>query len=276
MPAKRRLSDLYTVGKYVEIDDGNGPVKVWLQKLNPVENGNIIRFANAARARLRAVKRDKESPEYLDMLNEVLEWQDAGSLVEYIAGERILILQEIAEAKVAAEEEWSKDAYIQGLRDAWAGGLRDTYAVTPEDPEAKRVFQELERFSKAANEISDPEIEELRGEISTKPLEKLQEEALDRIISYRANAAWLDEFHKGELLYGVRDPDDHRVYYFDRDELDRLSAQVLTTLLNEYATLSVDVVEGKDSGETPTSSPSSEQSAEVGTQAFSGLVAVAP
>lgn len=275
MPAKRRrLEDLYVIGKDVVFDDGHGDeVAVWLQKLNPVEMSNALRRANAARARVRSVRSDKDADEYMDLWLQVLEWDSHDALVDYLAAETVLRIQDRIEAELAAEEEWSKDNYLEGLRDGWEGGLEQEYFLNPDNAEARRVRAELERFAQEAVRRGEGETAAARREIGDQPVNILQEKAMDRIINYRSSAAWLEEFHRSELLYGVRPPDDHRAYYFtDATELDRLSGEVLARLYDEYAELSVDVVEGKGSQETPTSSDSSEPPSEVETGVSSGLV----
>jgi hypothetical protein len=276
MPAKRRLEDLYVVGREVVVDDQRGdPVVVWLQKLNPVELNSVMRIANAARARVRSVRSDKNSDEYMSMWLDVLDWEQKEDLVEYLVAESLMRIQERHEAELAAEEEWSKDDYLQGLRDAWEGGLKDQHMYDPDDVEVRRVLSELQRFSQAAEERAADDVAAARAELAAQPMSDLQEQALDRVINYKSNAAWLDEFHRGELLYGVRQIDDHKAYYFTkRADLDLLTGEVLSTLYAAYSELSVDVTEGKDSEGTPTSSDSSEPPAEAETGVSSGLATV--
>lgn len=276
MPAKRRLEDLYVVGREVTIDDGRGdPVVVWMQKLNPVELNSVMRIANATRARIRSVRSDKNSDEYMSMWLDVLEWERKEDLIEYLVAESLMRIQERHEAELAAEEEWSEDNYLQGLRDAWEDGLRERHMTEPEDPEVRRVLAELERFSKEADERAADDIAAARAELAELPVEVLQERALDRVINYRSNAAWLEEFHRAELLYGIRQVENHKAYYFtSRAQLDQLTGEVLSALFAEYSQLSVDVTEGKDSEGTPTSSDSSDRSPVAETGVSSGLAVV--
>lgn len=275
MPAKRRLEDLYVVGKELTIDDGQGEVQVWLQKLNPVDSASALRRANMARAKVRTVRRDKQSDEYLDMWIEVLEWDDQATLIEYLVAEDLMRVRERVEAELAAEDEWAKDDYLQGLRDAWESGLNETYFVNPNDVDAKRVYTELERFAAEAEARGKDDIDAARAKFEAMEFGVLQEKAFDRVISYRGSAAWLEEYHRSELLYGVREAENHKAYYFKTPEdIDQLSAEVLGLLYREYAALSVDVMEGKDSEETPDSSASSEPPIEAETGVSSGLAVV--
>lgn len=272
---KRRLEDLYVIGKEVSFDDGTGDViTVWLQKLNPVELSTALRRANAARSRVRSVKADPTSDEYQSYWLEVLDFETTESLALYLSGEKTMAIQEREEARLAAEEEWAEHDYLQGLKDAWVGGLSEKHQTDP-DEETTRVRDELARFAGAADAVATIEIDAIVAEYMAKDLELLQEEALERIIAYHANVAWLDEFHRCELWRGVRDPQKHSVYYFDkRDQIDSLSAVVANRLYAEYGDLSVDVTEGKGSEETPSSSSSSAPADVSGTAVSSGLVAV--
>lgn len=278
MPAatkkRRRLEDLYVVGKEIAIDDGQGDeVRVWMQKLNPVEMSGALRRSNAARARVKSIRKDTTSDEYMDLWNQVLEWETVDGLVDYLVAETVLRIQDRTEAELAAEEEWSEDDYIGGLRDAWQDGLAEKFFTESDNIEARRVHDELERFAAEAERRAETEIATARNDLAREPLSALQEKAFDRVITYQASAAWLEEFHRSELLYGVRFHDDRRTPYFnDITDLDSLSGEVLNRLYNEYSELSVDVVEGKGSEETPASSDSSElpQKAEMGVS--SGLV----
>lgn len=288
---KRRLEDLFVRGDFETFDDGKGePITVWLQKLSPVEMSSALRRANAARARVRALKNDRESEEFMDLWLEVTEWERREDLIEYLLAEPQLRIEERVEAELGVEGEWGEDGYLQGLRDAWANGGRDAHIVDPESPEgveAGRVLAELTRFSEAATEIAAPDIAAARAELEAKPYEELQEMALDRVIRYRASTAWIEEMHRCEIFYGTHEavPDakepgkwvaTHKRYWTRREDLDRVQGEVLGPLFTKYAELAVDVMEGKDSEGTPTSSDSSELPLEPATGNSSGLVAVGP
>lgn len=270
---KRRLEDLFVTGKELIFDDGAGePVVVWLQKLNPIEMGSCMRRAGAARAKVTSVRSQPESDEYQAMWSEVLDiGASPNGLIDYMMAEVIIRSQDTAEAKLAAEEEWSKDDYLQGLKDSWEESLSKKYAEDPEDVEASRVKDELKRFADDAAVIAEEDVAERRVEVEAEPRSVLQEKVMERVVSYRSNAAWLDEFHRAQLWMGVRDPKNRRERYFPQREIvDFLSGPVLTRLLNEYQALSVDVTEGKDSRKTPDSSVSSEPSLKEVTPISSG------
>jgi hypothetical protein len=287
--AKRRLEDLWVRGGFVDFDDGKGdPVKVWVQKLSPVEVNLALRRANAARARIKTVKYHPESDAYMEMWLEVLEWETKDELVTYLLATAEGNIEDRVEAEMAAEDEWSNEGYLQGLRDSWEGGLKDAYIVDPEGPdgvEASRVLAELTRFAAAVRERAAPEVEAAKAHLESQDIEDLQDQAMERVIRYRGNAAWLNEMRLCEIFYGTHDavPDAKQPgkwvasrdrYWTSRADFDGLPNEVLTPLLAKYAELNVDVLEGKGSEGTPTSSPSSGPPPEPATEASSGLVAV--
>jgi hypothetical protein len=289
--AKRRLEDLWVRGAFVDFDDGKGePVTVWLQKLSPVETASALRRANAARARVKSVKAHPDSDEYMDLWLEVLSWETREELVEYLLAEPQANIEERVEAEMAFEDEWADENYLQGLRDAWESGGQAAYIVDPEGPEgveAARVLAELTRFAEAAAARCAPEVAQARAQLEALSTEELQERAMDRVIRYRASSAWLTEMHLCEVFYGTHDavPDAKQPgkwvalpgrYWTKRADFDRAPNEVLGPLLVKYAEVSVDVIEGKDSEETPTSSPSSGPPSGPATGDSSGLVSVGP
>lgn len=259
MPKTRKLSDLYVVGKEVKVDDGSGdPVTIWLQKLNPVDHESAMRKANSKRARTLAMKSKHDTPEFEAIMSQVYDL-DTDSLIDYIVMPEIQKFQMAREEEFGAEEEWSKDNYLQGLRDAWNDGLERKYAEDKEDSEAQRVYAELKRFSDLVVASSEVEEKNLRMSYAAVPVEELQEKVAIQFVEMQADMEWMKEFHRNELYYAVRDPQAHKKRYFESlDELDTLSIEVLDVLNTEYRKLTVDITEGKDSQATDGSSPSSE------------------
>ncbi len=270
MPKTRRLADLYVRGKEVVIDDGEGGVKVWLQKLNPVEHESAMRNANAQRARALAVKKNVEGAEYQAVMSQVYDL-DVDSLIDYLVMPEIQKYQVAREEENAAEEEWSKDNYLQGLRDSWNDRLELAYAEDPENVDAKRVFEELQRFDAQVEKLTEGFEDNRRKDYASQAVESLQEKVATQFIEMQADMNWMKEFHRNELYYSVREPDHHKSRYFSSlEELDQLSQEVTIALQTEYRSLVVDVTEGKGSQATDDSSPSSEQPAKEETAASSG------
>ncbi len=276
MPKKRRLSDLYILEKKITVDDGEGGVDVIIRKLNPVEHESAMRRANAERARVLTLKNFPESDEYRAIYNQVLDLSEQPTLVDYVAGQESAQQMVNIEEELAAEDEWSKDGYLQGLRDAWEGGLEKKYASDPEDPEVLRVLEELRRFSGLVEKEFEERVKDIRAKYEHLAVSELQQKVMTQLLEIEGELAWMKEFRRCEVWFSTRDPEDSKKYYFqDREEVSTLSLPVLEQLMTAYRELTVDVTEGKDSEETPSSSPSVEQPTKVETGVSSGLKVVA-
>lgn len=279
---RRRLSDLYRKGRELTFDDGEGPVIVWLAKVSPVDEEEVVRKANAKRARLLTYRSDPDSEEFLSALNDAYDFGDRALLVEYLIQPDLRKRTQALEAELADAEEWSKDSYLQGLRDAWEGdddspGLKDRYAADPEDQEAGRVLAELKRFRDQVNDRLDPELDELRHGYDDEPDHKLRERFAIRFLETRADLAWVSEYRRAQLYLAVRDAKQRKVRYFEnRAELDSIEDEILLPLIDAYEGLMVEIQEGKVSRPTPDSSPSSAPPAEAGTEPSSGPTAATP
>jgi hypothetical protein len=270
MPKTRRLGDLYVVGQELTLDDGEGAVTVWINKLNPVDQEAALRNANAARARVLAGKRDPDNQERLSLESELLD-QSKDELVDFLAADALNNKQEALEAELAAEQEWDDKNYLQGLLDAWEGGMEDRYNRDPEDAEAKHVFEEMDRWHKVVQERLDGEKERLQADIGQRTEDILRQQVLERLLTVQADLAWLSEYHLSEILFAVREPDHHKKKYFNgRADVEELPQEVMMALYEGYRNLSIDPTEGKDSPGTPASSPSSEPSTEEETSQPSG------
>lgn len=254
---RRRLADLYQVGKEVVLDDGHGAVTVWLQKVNTVEQEDAFKKANAMRSRLSREGRDKTSDYYLSIAGQTDDMNDE-DLIEFLVAEEVEKRRPVALSAVEYRPEWHDDDYLEGLVEAWEQTHAAAIEADPEDEEALKVQHELERF----NAEVEAEVEKLRDDaramISDYSSEKLHDLVGARLIKIDQDLAWMGEFRKIELLHSVREPHDHKKKYFaNRSELESVSREVLVQLLEEYASLSVDPDEGK---ELPPEADSSQQS----------------
>lgn len=259
----RRLEDLYVRGVELSITDGeDDPVVVWVQKMNPLEHEKSIRRAGAAKAQILVAARDRDSELWQEAYSDVDDIGGRATLIDYLIGDDVAKFQDVKEAELSFTDEWQEDHYLQGLRDLWDDPERPLSAVYAEDPEnedARRVYLELKRFATQVEEEVNPEMERLRRDYETATDEELREKALERVIEIRSGLGWLREYRTCEVLYGVREPDDHKKYYFTtREQVESLAAPVFQKIASAYNKLVVDVSQGKDSPKIPSSSPSSE------------------
>jgi len=89
---RRRLSDLYTRGTDLEIDDGTGdPVPVRLQKLNEIDREAVLRRANAAKARDLIDSDNEDSDAFQAMYARIRDFGDRDGLVSLIIAEDAFI-----------------------------------------------------------------------------------------------------------------------------------------------------------------------------------------
>lgn len=272
--SKRRLSDLYVRGEELTLDDGEGdPVTVWIQKLNPLEQAEAAREADKARSKVLAAKKDPDSDVWQAAHTEADETTDRDVLVNYLLMEERMKARPAIEAKVAAEDEWSKDNYLEGLRDLWDSGLRARHVEDPDDPDANRVFVELNRFDTQVGEELEDRLAPEQRELEELPLAELQSRSAEKAMELRANAVWADEFYRTSLYYAVRDSEERKSRYFEsREEIDALAGETYMLLRQKFDEITVDGREGKDLAASPTSSPPPEPPVLEETEPSSGLV----
>jgi len=262
----RKLADLFRVGQDFSIDDGEGGVSVYLAKMNPVQSETAIRKANATRAKFLSSVKDKDGEDYLSIANEVLDLSKE-DLVLYAAADASSKKVDVWEAEFLNESEWSKDDYLQGLLDSWNGdaedpGLQSVYADGEEDskdPEALRVFSEMERYEDSLREFVNKERSHIEEEMESFSVEKLQDIMIEAMVGVQSDMAWMIEYRKCEVwlgTYTITKP--HTPYFATRSEVDALEGETLTRLIAGLGMLNVEVDEGKDSPLTEVSSLSSE------------------
>jgi hypothetical protein len=255
---RRRLADLFVVGREVVFDDGNGEaVKVWLQKISPLDHQNALRRANQARARVLA-RQLSDGSEWDISVAEATEMKREDK-VNYLVMDEITGRIPAWEAELGSEEEWSKDGYLDGLKDSWEDGLSRRYQEDPTDEEAVHVFAEITRYTQIVEQRIDDEKEALTRDYEQRTDEEITHKVAEKLNQSKGDIAWLNEFRRCEIWLAVRDPRDHNKRYLEsREELDMCSQEVLLRLLDEYREMSVDVTEGKDLPEPDNSSDSSE------------------
>lgn len=264
MPKKRRLTDLFKVGKTILINDDSGedPIEIYIRKLNPVEYETALRRSNIKRSHIIREGKDRESDLYADTESDILD-KGREELIDLLMAEEMGNIRASVEAEFAEHEEWSKNEYLQGLRDAWenpeddAESMSTRFSKDPEDVEAKATFDELKRFYDTVNEETEARAVVSREVWQAKDDEDLVEQAVVMAIDLKSNAEWLREFRACQIWIACKDPSDKKTLYFDsRSEVDELETEIFQRLVQEYMQLEVESTEGKSSEETPDSSNS--------------------
>lgn len=263
---KRRLSDLYVRGRELSVSDGEGePVKIWLAKLNELDRETAVRRANAAKARYLIDGDNEEGDRFVAAYGEMREIEEREDLVIFLIADDVAKARRRIEAQLAADEEtWGKDDYLQGLLDAWLGdeespGLGKAQMEDPQDPEAKRVWSEIDRYQQEVTKAIRAESDSLMKDFDDLDLDDIRRKAAHKLLELRANEEFTREFQRQQLFFAVRDVVNRRQRYFSAvSELDDLDDELRTYLAEQFADLMVDRVEGKDSPPPADSSTSSD------------------
>lgn len=254
MEAKRRLTDLFVVGRPLKINDGEvdpetgepyEPIEVYVRKLNAIEHETALRRANAARSAKAAVKNQENSDEYMVNWEAVEEYSRDG-LISYLLQDFRSNREPLIEAELADDEEWSKNNYLLGLQESWLDGLKDRYAEDPTDAEALRVFEEMKRFNDALDAEINAEVEAKKADLESKSDLALQKQVFEKLMSMQASIAWLTEYRKCEVWLCTRLPDKKTKYFESREEVDEVPPEVFTQIADAYREISVEPTEGKD------------------------------
>lgn len=262
---RRRLSDLYVKGRELAPNDGDGePVTVWMAKLNELDRESAIRRAHAVKARYMIDADDEDSETFAAAYAEVRDIEGRDELVTFVVADDITKARRRIEAEHALDEDtWGKEDYLQGLLDAWHGdddnpGLNDVQEEDPDDPEVKRVWSELERFREAVNQDVKDETERIFRDWEGVDIDTVRRKAAHKLLELRGTEEFVREFRRQQLFYALRDPVNRRMRYFQTvTEVDDLDDGLRGYLLEQYESLTVDRVEGKDSPPPEDSSNSS-------------------
>lgn len=251
VPGRRRLRDLFVVGKLVTVDDSTGdPIEIWVQKLTPYEAKQSVDRSNAARAKVRALRfKDEDDLRATIAGDEDLDgfFDSRDAMINMLNATKLSEERQSTEAELAEQEEWSKDGYLEGLREQWTPKMEARYLVDDTDAEANAIHDELDRFRLLVEEKMAGTRTALARKYDDQSDEELMKLTIDQMIDLQADDAWVLEFRRQEMYCSVRDPEDHDGYYFESaDEVDFLAGETRRRITQEIDSLSVDPSEGKD------------------------------
>lgn len=295
----KRLTDLYARGKPVlieETDDAGettgDSVIIYVAKINPVDQEEAVRAGSARQAVVLAAGRDHTSQQWLAIVARALT-QAPADLIEQLVNDEREKQRPVCESMISFEDEWKKEGYLEGLRDAWDTYLRARFEATPEDPDAKRVHDELVRFFEQVDQQLLAETNPLRRDLMSLTPERLQERWCDEELKMRATVAFNLEFYRYALAAAVREPcpscmaaiesgEKHasetshpRKYFSGPDEINALDIRLRSQLQRAYNDITVGPTEGKGSPPRAASSASSVPAGQGATVASSGQTDVA-
>lgn len=251
-PQRRRLTDLYMRGvshSFADDDPNEEGIEVWVSKLSPLQRKAAGDKANAARALILAVKNEPEdSPVKLEYIEAAasMGYDDRKSKIELLIAPDVQKAIEEAEAEIAASDKWAENDFLVSLQDAWNDGLSSKYLEDPDDVEAKRVFDALREYTVEVEARVDKARESLAAGWKGRHESEIDEKILDRLIDTAADFRWVEEFHRWQIFFAVRLPEDHKEQYFvDKVEVDELDQRVFDELFSVFTDLSVSSLEGK-------------------------------
>lgn len=265
-----RLEDLYQTETAVVISAGDKTVPVVVRKINDVQKEHARRRANAKQALLRRAKNLHDSEEFLEQLNQVQDLfaDNREHLVSVIADEHVRQETPMVEARVIFGEgsEWAEDDYLQSLNELWANEMQDRWVRDPDDEEAAKVKDELERYLlQVENELDEMRVR-VSDEWASVNVDQLQSKVAEILLERRASAVWGQEFIAARTFYSVRNADNSKELYFETiDDVLGLDERVLNPLTEAYEKISVDPVEGKDLPPDPNFSPQQESDVQADT-----------
>lgn len=258
---RRRLTDLYSRGEEVKIDDGEGePVILWIRKMTPADAELAYLKASAKRAAFLSMgKEDPPSDAYLTLKAQIDEFSKE-NLVLWNTTTEMIKREPMVESRVAHLEEWEKERYLESLLERTQDeDFKRKAEELPEDEEIVRVHKEIERFNaQVANEVEAERVRVEREKDGLSTVE-LGDMVLQNMLESQADAAWLQEFQKCQIWRCVFDGQQRSERAFQtRDEVDELQLQTIAALAEVIDRLHVPDQEGKDSQQTTTSSEESE------------------
>jgi hypothetical protein len=251
LPKRRRLSDLYVVGKKEVLTDGENEIEVWVQKISPLDQRNSMDMAHAARAKVIASKAAPDDDNLRVSVTAEAEWDgftaERDEMIEFLSLSDLSKSRASHEAEVASLDEWSKNEYYSGLREAWDSEMNERFDANPEDEEAGQIFRELTRYMKEVDRLVEKDRKSFVRGYATVSDEELKRKVIDGLIETQGDQVWVTEFRKAQLFFALRDPDDHSQHYLDDpDEIDVFDVRVTKQLFDAFDAIMVDPSEGKE------------------------------
>lgn len=247
MTLKKKLSDLYIQGKQVEVGEGDEKVAVFIRKLLPLEAESAYRAAQAAKSVAMAARMDIASPLF-GVVNARAGDATREEMVIFLGVLDMQKRRAVVEAEVESDEKWSKEGFLQGLYDRWEGGLKEAFfdEKHTDHEDAQSVRKALDEYDAALQARLTREEERVRKDLEGVDTQKLRDRYMDALFEQHSDVAWMREYQRQQLLFALRDPEDHSQQIFDEAaEIANLAPELLAKLNEELANISVDVASGK-------------------------------
>lgn len=263
------LSDLLKTGKEIrftgELDDEEVEIVIWLRKPSAAQHEQAVAKARGVQARRRSVYRDKNSDEYLALMDELEQFSEKADLIEQLlrfdeselrtqAYNEVLYDPELAPKNDEGEPYWGEDgqeyldllsamtermAEIQKFNEDLGDQDADQAISYEDDEELSRLEKQRETFDEQANERFERLAGIKENEYKTKRFADLRQDLFRRLVDLDTSLAWHDQYRKWVLFFTCRMSDNHDQRYFqDIETIEALPPFVYQRLWDEVDSLS--------------------------------------
>lgn len=252
---RERLEKLYTLNTQVyvgpDLEDGAEPNSediLYLKKLSVPQE----RFASTESYKVRAKyeilkKADPLDPERLAIREAVLLVEEVDQLALLVLSEEYTKLQASVESRIAHEEKWAQNDYLQTLQSLWIDEMKERFDRNPEDEEAARVFKELKKYTEEVDTIVQSEFEDMLFEKKQSSKDVLIEEAIDQLLDTSAVSAQVEEYNYWKIFFATYLDSDFTEKFFEEiDDVRGTPHELLSKILTAYDDMSIGVMRGKD------------------------------
>lgn len=276
-----RLTDLFSEGAEVVLQDGDEPLLLWVSKLNSFESEECRRDGQAARSRLVLALKEIGSPETVTFEASLAEMGDE-RLVDALAdADNSARFMEVYD-DIRNDPDWKERLEISQRRNQ--GELSD---------EERELLKKIDSDYAAETEkrIANARSQAIR-DLDRMPVEELRDLYREKWRDAQGMRAFRREFNKTQLFFSVRPCSakrsdsggwDHghcgghrKRMLDDRDEVAQLPGQLLDRLLEAVQQAQVDRRDARFLGGQESSSASSAQPSEAAASTPSTPQATSP
>ena len=243
-----QLSKLYTRSTSVDLGRDDVELVAHIRKLTVIQEREASRESLKKRAVYEHIKRAPwDDPDRLSLREVVSMLGDRDDLARFILGEEELKIEASVSSRIANEERWSENSYLETLQRAWADEMKERFDRDPEDPEAKRIFEALQSYvdeviAATAREFADVLYEKLALDDDS-----LIEEAVSYLVDRQALSVQSEEFNWWKVYFCTFEDEDYRVKWFRTiEEVRETDPTVIKKILQAYDDMSLGVEAGKE------------------------------
>jgi hypothetical protein len=272
------LSDLFKTGALItftgEQDGKEIEVSVYLRKPISSQHEQAVAKARGAAARVKTKYRDKESDEYVSLMDELDPLDTKDLMIDQMMHfeEGTLRSQGYNEVlyddKFAAKDDDGKLVWGEGGEDyiellaAMTDRMEEIQThntkLSTEDSDLSITYEDDEELSKmeahrttfdvAVDARVDILTTDKRKEFTPKRFTDIQKLLVKKLIDLESSLVWHEVYRKWMLFYTCKMPDDRAKRYFkDFDQIDMLPVHITQNLYDQLDQIDVDIDDVKNS-----------------------------